>query len=190
MNTAGEDRPGAGGGVIPAEARRRARRIRVMLVVALMVVIADQVTKSLAVSRLSAGPVHLFGPFALVLAYNTGVSFSIGTGLTLPIILIVVVVVAVLAYFGRTVPNTAAAVGVGMILGGAVGNLSDRLFRGHHGAVVDFLRSGFWPTFNLADAAIVCGCVVLAIALWRTTATTKAPTAGHRSEQADRGTLL
>jgi len=189
LNTAGEDRPGATGGVIPGEARRRARRIRVMLVVALVVVLADQVTKSLAVSRLSSGPVHLIGPFALVLAYNTGVSFSIGTGLTLPIILIVVVVVAVLAYFGRTVPNTAAAVGVGMILGGAVGNLSDRLFRGHHGAVVDFLRSGFWPTFNLADAAIVCGCALLAVALWRMAATTKAPVAGERSEQAGRGPL-
>jgi len=55
---------------------RRARRIRVMLVVAIGVVIADQVTKSLAVSRLSSGPVHLIGPFALVLSYNTGVAFQ------------------------------------------------------------------------------------------------------------------
>ncbi|MGO9150463.1 MAG: signal peptidase II [Acidimicrobiales bacterium] len=181
MKTAGEDRPGATGGVIAGEARRRARRIRVMIVVALAVVVADQVTKSLAVSRLSSGPIHLIGPFALVLSYNTGVAFSIGTGLTLPIILIVAVVVAVLAWFGRTVPNTGAAVGVGMILGGAVGNLADRIFRGHHGAVVDFLRSGFWPTFNLADSAVVCGCVVLAVALWRSTATKLPPEAGQRS---------
>ncbi len=181
MNTAGEDRPGATGGVISGEARRRARRIRVLLAVALAVVIADQVTKSLAVSRLSSGPVHLIGPFALVLSYNTGVAFSVGTGLTLPIIVIVVVIVALLAWFSRTVPNTAAAVGVGMILGGAVGNLSDRLFRGHHGAVVDFLRSGFWPTFNLADSAVVCGCVVFAIAMWRTTATKPCPVAGQAS---------
>jgi signal peptidase II len=167
--------------VIAGEARRRARRIRVMIVVALAVVVADQVTKSLAVSRLSSGPIHLIGPFALVLSYNTGVAFSIGTGLTLPIILIVAVVVAVLAWFGRTVPNTGAAVGVGMILGGAVGNLADRLFRGHHGAVVDFLRSGFWPTFNLADSAVVCGCVVLAVALWRSTATKPSPGADQRS---------
>ena len=173
MNTAGEGRPGATGGVISGEVRRRARRIRVMVVVALAVLIADQVTKSLAVSRLSSGPIHVIGPFALVLSYNTGAAFSIGTGLTLPIVVIVVITVPVLAWFGRTVPNTVAAVGVGMILGGAVGNLCDRLFRGHHGAVIDFLRSGFWPTFNLADSAIVCGCAVLAIALWRTTATTR-----------------
>jgi len=61
LNAAGENRPGATGGVISGEAGRRARRIRVMLVVALAVVIADQVTKSLAVSRLSSGPIHLIG---------------------------------------------------------------------------------------------------------------------------------
>ena len=132
-------------------------------------------TKSLAVSHLSRHSVHLLGPFAFELSYNTGVAFSIGTGLTLPIVLIVAVVVALVAWFGRTVPNTTAAVGVGMILGGAIGNLADRLFRGHHGAVVDFIYSGFWPTFNLADASIVCGCIVLALALWRTTATRTAP---------------
>ena len=89
MNAAGEDRPGVTGAASRVEAGRRARRIRVMLVVAIGVVIADQVTKSLAVSRLSSGPVHLIGPFALVLSYNTGVAFSIGTGLTVPIIVIV-----------------------------------------------------------------------------------------------------
>jgi signal peptidase II len=181
LNAAGEDRPGVTGAASRVEAGRRARRIRVMLVVAIGVVIADQVTKSLAVSRLSSGPVHLIGPFALVLSYNTGVAFSIGTGLTVPIIVIVAVVVATLAWFGRTVPNTGAAVGVGMILGGAVGNLSDRLFRGHHGAVVDFLRSGFWPTFNLADSAVVCGCIVLAVALWQTSATRRQSESNEQS---------
>jgi signal peptidase II len=185
LNTAGEGRPGATGGVISGEARRRARHIRVMVVVALAVLIADQVTKSLAVSRLSSGPIHLIGPFGLVLSYNTGAAFSIGTGLTLPIVVIVVIVVPMLAWFGRTVPNSGAAVGVGMILGGAVGNLCDRLFRGHHGAVIDFVRSGFWPTFNLADSAIVCGCIVLAIALWRTTATRPSREADQRSPEAD-----
>ena len=82
-----------------------------------------------------------------------------------------------MAWFGRTVPSTSAAVGVGMILGGAIGNLADRLFRGHHGAVVDFIYSGFWPTFNLADASIVCGCAVLALALWRANATGTSPEA-------------
>jgi len=175
LSTAGDDRPGAIGGVTPGEAAQRFRRICLMVVVSLVVVAADQVTKSLAVARLSSGPIHLIGPFSLVLSYNTGVAFSIGTGLTLPIVVIVVVLVAVVAWFGRTVPNTAAAVGVGMILGGAIGNLADRLFRGHHGAVIDFLYSGFWPTFNLADSSIVCGSILLGIALWRTSSAGRSP---------------
>jgi signal peptidase II len=135
--------------------------------VAVAVVVADQVTKSLAVARLSSGSIHLIGPFALTLAYNTGVAFSIGAGLTLPIVIIVVALIAVVAWAGRAVPNTAAAVAIGLVLGGAVGNLADRIFRGHHGAVVDFLYSGFWPTFNVADSAIVCGCILLGVAFWR-----------------------
>jgi signal peptidase II len=147
----------------------------IALLVTVVVVAADQVTKSLAVSGLSSGPVHLIGPFSLELSYNTGVAFSIGSGLTLPIVLIVVVVVCLVAWLGRAVPNFAAAVGIGMILGGAIGNLVDRLFRSHHGAVIDFIYSGFWPTFNLADASIVCGCVVLGIGLWRSGATRGSP---------------
>jgi len=168
---AGDDRPDAIGGVGPQPAARRARRIRVLVVVAIAVVVVDQVTKTLAVSRLSSGSIHLIGPFALALSYNAGAAFSIGTGLTLPIVVIAVVLVAVVAWFARTVPNTAAAVGVGLILGGAIGNLADRFFRGHHGAVVDFLYSGFWPTFNVADSSIVCGSILLGIALWRTSVT-------------------
>jgi signal peptidase II len=175
LRAAGEDRRGTTGEAGPAGVDHRRRRIAVALVVAVAVVVLDQVTKSLAVSKLSSGPVHLIGPFSLALSYNTGVAFSIGTGLTLPIVVIVVVVVTLVAWFGRAVPSTAAAVGLGMILGGAVGNLADRLFRGHHGAVVDFVYSGFWPTFNLADASIVLGCVVLGVSLWRSGATRHRP---------------
>ena len=173
MSRVGADRPGATGAPPPDAVVGRGRRIRQMVAVALVVVGADQVTKSLAVSRLSSGAVHLIGPFSLSLSYNTGVAFSIGTGLGLPIVLVVVVIVALVAWFGRTVPNLVAATALGMILGGAIGNLADRLLRGHHGAVVDFIYSGFWPTFNLADASIVCGCVLLAISLYR-----KSPQAG------------
>lgn len=171
MSPAGANRPGATGAMAADKGAGSRRRISVMIAVALVVITVDQVTKSLAVSRLSSHSVHLIGPFAFALAYNTGVAFSIGTGLTLPIVLIVVVVVALVAWFGRTVPNTLAAASVGMILGGACGNLADRLVRGHHGAVVDFIYSGFWPTFNIADASIVCGCALLGLNLWRTTAT-------------------
>jgi signal peptidase II len=137
------------------------------MLVFLLVVAADQVTKTLAVDHLSRHSVHLVGPFSLALSYNSGVAFSIGTGLTLPIVLIAVALILAVAWFGRGVPTWPGAVAMGMILGGAVGNLSDRLFRGHHGAVVDFLASTFWPTFNVADACIVCGSLLLAVEIVR-----------------------
>lgn len=177
MKAAGDDRHASSPPGGPGRVAGR-RRLVVMAVVVSLVVAADQLTKSLAVSRLAGGPVHLFGPLRFQLSYNTGVAFSLGSGLTVPIVIVVVVLVALVAWFGRTVPSTGAAVAVGMILGGALGNLADRVFRGHRGAVVDFVYSGFWPTFNVADACIVCGCVALAVILWRSDAKRRRDRAG------------
>jgi signal peptidase II len=136
-------------------------------VLAVVVVTVDQLTKTLAVDHLSQHSVHLVGPFRFELSYNSGVAFSLGSGFTVPIILIAAVLIVSVAWFGRGVPSTSAAVAVGLILGGAVGNLADRVIRAHHGAVVDFIYSGFWPTFNVADSCVVCGSILLAIAIWR-----------------------
>jgi signal peptidase II len=156
---------------LTGEKRRRdgARRSRIAFVAACAaaVVAADQVTKSLAVHGLSQGPVHLIGPLSLQLSYNTGAAFSIGAGLTLPIIVIAFVLVLLLAWFALGTPSKLAAAATGMILGGALGNLADRLFRGHAGAVVDFIHFNFWPTFNLADASIVIGTLALVIEIAR-----------------------
>ncbi|MGH9294793.1 MAG: signal peptidase II [Acidimicrobiales bacterium] len=138
-----------------------------MVGVAAVVIALDQVTKSLAVRGLSRHPVHLIGPFYLALSYNTGVAFSIGSGLTLPIVLIAIALVVIVPWFARGVPTLPAAVAVGLIVGGALGNLADRIFRHHHGGVVDFLYSGFWPTFNVADASIVCGSILLCVAMFQ-----------------------
>ena len=146
---------------------RRRTRLAVVVACAVAVLVADQVTKSLAAHDLANGPVHLVGPLSLQLWYNTGAAFSIGAGLTLPIIVIAFVLVLLLAWFARGTPSTLAAVATGMILGGALGNLSDRLFRGHQGAVVDFIHFGFWPTFNVADTAIVIGTLALLIVIVR-----------------------
>ena len=178
MSAAGGDRAGdrrwrAGdsreeiGAPPPRGGAGRRRRVLLTAAVAVAVVVADQVTKSLAVSKLTSGPVHLVGPFRLELSYNSGIAFSLATGLTIPIVIVVIAVVAGVAYLGRALPSSPAAVAVGLVIGGAVGNLADRLFRGHHGAVIDFLYSGFWPTFNVADAAITCGGFLLAFSLWR-----------------------
>jgi signal peptidase II len=160
-----EQRPwdGTGGG----DKLYRRRRLWLLAVVAVAVVVVDQVTKTLAVEHLSGHEVHLVGPLAFRLAYNSGVAFSIGTSLTGLIIVVVVVLVAAIAWFARRVPTTSAAVGAGLVIGGALGNLADRLFRAHHGAVVDFIYTRYWPTFNVADACIVCGCVLVAWTLLR-----------------------
>lgn len=165
------------------EARRSSRRgrILVMVGVGLLVLALDQVTKSLAVAHLAGHPIHLVGPFSLALSYNTGIAFSLGTGLTLPIVLIAVVLIVTVVWFGRGVPTLPAAVAIGLIVGGAVGNLSDRLFRGHHGGVVDFIASTFWPTFNVADASVVCGSILLALAMFREGS--RASSRGARAEE-------
>jgi len=137
----------------------------------------DQASKALAVAGLANGPVHLVGPFRLELTYNSGMAFSLFSGLTVPIVALVVVLLAVLGRFARRLASRPAAVGVGMVLGGALGNLVDRLAR-PHGAVVDFIYSGFWPTFNLADAAIVCGVALAAATLWRGTRRPEGSAAG------------
>jgi signal peptidase II len=150
------------------ELRPRRSRWRLVLLVAAGVVGVDQTTKAIALDTLRAGPYHVVGPISLRLAYNTGVAFSIGAGWALPIVLVVLVVLAgLLRAFRRSVDEAGVAVALGLVLGGALGNLADRLFRGHGGAVVDFVRVGFWPTFNLADASIVCGAVLLAFSIWR-----------------------
>ena len=78
-------------------------------------------------------------------------------------------VVAVLVLLGavRRVQSTAIAVALGLVVGGALGNLADRVFRSNHGAVIDFIALHFWPTFNVADSCIVVGGILAAVLLWR-----------------------
>jgi signal peptidase II len=143
--------------------RAASRRAGVVLVVAATVVVVDQVTKSLAVHDLASGPVHLIGPISFALAYNTGVAFSLFTGVGLPVVLLALCLVGLVIWFARGTPSRTGSVAIGLVAGGAMGNLSDRLFRDDGGAVVDFIHTGFWPTFNVADASVVCGCALLVV---------------------------
>lgn len=147
--------------------REQRRRLGLIVAVAVAVLAIDQVTKTLAVDHLSRHPVHILGSIWLRLEYNSGVAFSIGTGLTGVIVVVVVLLVIGVIWFGSRVPTALAAFAVGLVLGGALGNLSDRIFRGHHGAVVDFLYTRYWPTFNAADSAVVIGCILLAWSVLR-----------------------
>jgi len=143
------------------------RRLLVAATVMAAVVAIDQLTKWWAVTRLASGPIHVIGTFDLELSRNTGVSFSLFQGKGFVLVPIAVVLVAGLATMAWHAPSAGRAALLGLILGGAVGNLCDRVFRDNHGAVVDFIALHFWPTFNVADASIVIGCLLLLVSLIR-----------------------
>lgn len=134
---------------------------------ALVVVAADQITKTWAVHRLVHGPVHVVWKLDFELGYNTGSAFGLARGWAPVLAGVAVLAVVVLLAFARRVHSTLLAAATGLVVGGAVGNLSDRLFRAHQGAVVDFIALHFWPTFNVADSAIVVGAIWAAFLLWR-----------------------
>lgn len=133
---------------------------------AAVVVLVDQLTKWLAVSGLH-GPRHVIGPFGLALGYNSGSAFSLFTSQPVALSFIALALVAVLVLLAWRTQRLLTAVALGLVLGGALGNLADRAFRSHHGSVVDFITLSHWPTFNVADACITVGLVLAVIgALW------------------------
>jgi signal peptidase II len=134
------------------------------LAVAGVVVIVDQVTKAIALAHVSMRPTHVVGPFGLSLTYNTGSAFSLFQGASGALVLLDVVLITVLVIIGVRSSQRGVQVGVGLMLGGALGNLADRLVRGSRG-VVDFITLSHWPTFNAADAAITIGAIVVAATL-------------------------
>jgi signal peptidase II len=146
----------------------RPRVLAGTLVLAGAVVAADQVTKSLAESKLAGhAPVHLLGPLGFDLSFNSGSAFSLFTGRTVvhEIVAAALVVAVVVAAWRAT--GWLRGLSLGLILGGALGNLADRTLRGHHGSVVDFVTLSHWPTFNVADSAITVGAILLAWSLFR-----------------------
>jgi signal peptidase II len=145
--------------------RTEARRLSVAAAVAAAVVVVDQLTKWWALDRLSSGSIHVIGTLDFELARNTGASFSLFQGKAFILVPLAVVLVVVLGAVAWRAPTTGRAAVLGLILGGALGNLCDRFFRNDHGAVVDFIALHFWPTFNVADSCIVIGCGLLVVSL-------------------------
>lgn len=141
--------------------------------VALAVIAIDQLSKNWALERLADGQmIDVIGTLRFNLAFNTGMAFSKGSGSGAIIGLVVVVVVVVLLFVARTLRSGFQLVLVGLIIGGAVGNLLDRLFRAPlvgeadgfmSGAVVDFIDVQFWPIWNVADMGVVVGAIALAL---------------------------
>lgn len=144
----------------------------VMLAIAAVIVIVDQVTKLVAVAELEGAPaVDLVGETVrLVLLRNPGAAFSLGTDATVVLSLVATAVVLGLLSFSRRIHSSWWAWGLGLILGGAAGNLVDRFVRSPgvlRGHVVDFVSVGWWPVFNVADSCLVAGVIVLAVTVLR-----------------------
>jgi signal peptidase II len=157
-------------GPVPA---RRGRTLAVMLGVAALVATADAVSKALVLRHLPGHPAVrlLNGLLTLKLTVNPGAAFGVGTSYTALIALIACGVVVYVIRMAARLCSLAWTIGFGLLLGGAVGNLSDRLFRAPgplRGSVVDWLNLPHFPwTFNLADAAITSAAVLIGIlALW------------------------
>ncbi|HEU0191551.1 MAG TPA: signal peptidase II [Mycobacterium sp.] len=144
------------------------RRLRLLLSVAAVVLALDVVTKALAVKLLTPGePVPIIGnTVTWTLVRNSGAAFSMATGYTGVLTLVACAVVVGIILMGRRLVSPWWAIGLGMILGGAMGNLVDRFFRSPgplHGHVVDFLSIGWWPVFNVADPSVVGGAILLVV---------------------------
>lgn len=138
------------------------RAALIALVVA-AVVGADQATKTWALHHFADAPRHLVWTLQLVVQFNSGIAFSQATGATSIVTVIALGVLVGLLIVARRTTGMFTAVILGLIMGGAVGNLADRLVRHHGGAVIDWIDLRWWPVFNVADAALSIG-VVLALA--------------------------
>ncbi len=126
---------------------------------------ADQASKTWAEDHLAYHSRHVLGPVWFRLTYNSGAAFSLGRGLAPALAILAVLAVVAIFVVTRRASSWTVVIAGGMLAGGALGNLADRVFRDNHGSVIDFIWTSFWPTFNLADACITIGVVVLAVML-------------------------
>lgn len=126
------------------------------------VVIADQAAKAVVEDRITLGEkVDVLGPLKLTLSHNEGVAFGLAGGSGAPLVVVTLVALGVVLYlFSRNPARPLMWVATGLLAGGAIGNLADRI---RAGAVTDFIELPHWPPFNLADVAISCGVVLLVL---------------------------
>jgi signal peptidase II len=153
------------------------RRVGLFATVAILAFGLDLASKCIIVANVQEGRPHkLVGSAVyLLLTRNGGAAFSMGGGATIYLTIIAVAVVAVIVRTARRLRSIGWAVALGLILGGALGNLTDRLFRAPgvgRGHVVDWISvfaddGHVWPIFNLADSAIVCGGILAALTALR-----------------------
>jgi signal peptidase II len=142
--------------------RARRRRVGVLFAVAVAALTLDTLSKIAVVARLEhREPIRLLGGLlTLTVSRNSGAAFSIGTGMTIVFTVIAAGVIVAILRTARRLRSLPWAISLGLLLGGATGNLVDRIARAPaplQGHVVDWIELPRWPVFNLADSAIVCG---------------------------------
>jgi signal peptidase II len=147
---------------------RRRRRIGVLLSVALLAYLLDLGSKLLVVARLEYHePIRIAGDWVMLQAIrNPGAAFGMGAAMTIVFTVIATTVVVVICRLARKLYSLPWAIALGLLLGGAFGNLTDRIFRSpstFRGAVVDFISVKHFAVFNLADSAIVCGGILVVL---------------------------
>ena len=150
--------PGADPIGVEATGGRTARLYAAVLATAALVVGLDQLTKSLALEALEDGPIDLIqGAVSLNLQFNSGGAFGVLQSWPEFFLVATAVVVVAILLWVRRLDDQRWLIPLGMVLGGGLGNLFDRVFRDFDGRVVDFIDFHVWPVFNLADASIVVG---------------------------------
>ncbi|MFI5528037.1 signal peptidase II [Kitasatospora sp. NPDC051853] len=159
--------PDATAAAAAAEAVRR-RRVSVLLVVALLAYLIDLGSKLLVVARLEGHQaIEVIGEFATFqVIRNPGAAFGMGQAMTVVFTAIAAAVIVVIWRIARKLYSLPWAIALGLLLGGALGNLTDRLFRSpgvFRGHVVDFISVQHFAVFNLADCAIVCGGILVVL---------------------------
>ena len=144
------------------------RRLKAFLLVAAVVYVIDQVTKAVAVRMLENEPSVSVIPGVLDLRFlrNPGAAFGVATSLTWLLSLAAIAVAIAVVVMASRLRNRTWALALGLLLAGAVGNLTDRIFRKPgvlRGHVVDFLEFPHWPVFNVADTALTIACLLIVL---------------------------
>ncbi|MFJ7197052.1 MULTISPECIES: signal peptidase II [unclassified Streptomyces] len=147
---------------------RGRRKVMVLFVVAVFAYLLDLISKMIVVAKLEHHePIELIGDWLQLSAIrNAGAAFGIGEAFTIIFTCIAATVIVVIARLARKLYSLPWAIALGLLLGGALGNLTDRIFRApgtFQGAVVDFIAPAHFAVFNLADSAIVCGGILIVI---------------------------
>jgi signal peptidase II len=171
---------GPGSGSVPepgeapgeAAAPRGRRRIAVLFTVAALAYALDLISKLVVVAKLEHHePIEIVGDWLRFEAIrNAGAAFGFGEAFTIIFTVIAAAVIVVIARLARKLYSLPWAVALGLLLGGALGNLTDRIFRAPgflEGAVVDFIAPKHFAVFNLADSAIVCGGILIVLLSFR-----------------------